>query len=404
MDLLQENKKKNKKTTGQKIILTLLIISIILIIAIVGVMLVMGNIGTKSKYTIAVNGNIVSEEKIGFLQLEDGSKYISIRALCNQLNYEYFNGEYNIAGESKDKGYINNGTNIVQFFADSNDIYKTEENEVKDYEYYKLKNNIIQYNETLYINMEDLTVAFNLIEVYSEEKNQTIILTPEYWLEKNNAQFDELGYTVSETPENKKAISYGYVIIQNNEKYGVINLGLEELIGNKYNSINFVEYTGQFIVSNNNDKYGVININGSTEIALQYDSIEILNYNPLLYQVERLEEYGIMRQNGEIINEIKYTSLGYPEDKANNIYYTLIIPELNENIPQSIVVCKDGKYGLVNLENGKEVIPCNLKGIFKLIDIDRGLEYYVVQYENGNVTTLENYVNSINQITANINN
>ena len=404
MDLLQENKKKNKKTTGQKVILALLIISVILSIIIVGIMIVTGNIGTQYKYSVAINGNIVSAETIGLLQLEDGSKYVSIRLLSNQFNYDYFNGEYNIAGESKDKGYVNNGLNIVQFFADSNQIYKTAEDEVKDYEHYKLKNNIIKYNDALYLNIEDLTVAFNLIETYSEEKNQTIILTPEYWIEKNKENLNASGYTISELPENIKAISYGYVIVENNEKYGVINLSAEELIGNKYNSISFVEYTGQFIVSNSSDKFGIININGATEVALQYDSLEIINYNPLLYQIERVEEYGIMRENGEIINEIKYNSLGYPEDKTNNIYYTLIIPKLNENIPQSIVVCDENLYGLVDLETGREIIPCTLKGIFLLIDVDRGIEYYVVQYENGDLNTLENYINSVNQITANINN
>ena len=403
MDLLQENKKKNKKTTAQKIVLALLIISIVLSIIIVGIMFVTGNIKPQSKYTIAINGSVISEETIGLLQLEDGNKYISIRALSNQLGYDYFNGEYNNTEESKDKGYINNGINFIQFFADSNEIYKTTEDSVKDFEHYKLKNKIIKYNEALYINVEDLTVAFNLIESYYEGKNQTVILTPEYWLEINGEKLKELGYTVSELPENIKAISYGFVIAENNEKYGIMSLNSEELIGNKYNSISFVEYTGEFIVSNNSNKYGIIKIDGSTEIAIQYDSIEVLNYSPLLYQIQRVDEYGIMRENGEIINEIKYDSIGYPEDKTNNIKYTLIIPELNENIPQSIVVCDENNYGLVDLETGREIIPCNVKGVFLLIDVDKGLQYYVVQYEDGNINTLENHINSMNQITANIN-
>ena len=56
MDLLQENKKKNNKTPAQKIVLTLIIISIVLCI-IIGIMMVYLSLKGESKpYSVAING------------------------------------------------------------------------------------------------------------------------------------------------------------------------------------------------------------------------------------------------------------------------------------------------------------------------------------------------------------
>ena len=403
MDLLNDNKnKKPQKTKGQKIVLTLLIISIILCIVIGALIFTLDKGVLETRYTMILNGQTISENDIGLLQLEDGSKYISIKKMCSKLEYDYYNGEYEIATESKDKGYIDNKKNIIQFYSNSNEIFKTKDKENRDYERYTLSHNIIQYNEDLYVCIDDLAIALNVIQQYSEKNNQTIMATPEYWLSINKSNLDKLGYTVSEEPENITAIAYGYVIVKYNNKFGVIDLEKKEIIGCKYNDMTFVEYTGNFIVSNNNDKYGIINIQGNTEIELQYDSISVLNFDPLLYQVEKLKKYGIMREDGSIINQIQYSSLGYPEDTQNNIDYTLIIPELNENIPESIVVKIDNSYGLIELETGKEIIPCELNGIFLVIDQDL-TKYYVVRLKDGTLDTLENYIKSMNFITVNVN-
>lgn len=403
MDLLQENSKRKKQSKAQKIVLILLIISIVLSIIIGITLFFIGGFNIQTEYSIAVNGKVVAFNKIGLIQFEDGEKYLPLKILCNELNYQYFNGEYNIAGEDKDKGYINNGKNIIQFYANSSAIYKTEENSIKDYEYYELDNEIIQYNDSLYINIKDLNVALNIIQYFVEGYNQTVIMTPEFWIENNKESLIEMGYEIDESIENIKALAYGYAIVLNNEKYGVISLTKNEVIGNKYNSMTFIEYTDEFIVSNSDNKYGIININGTTKISFQYDSIDVINYSPLLYEVNKVGNYGIMREDGSIINEIKYSGIGYPKDESNNIYYTLIIPILNENIPASIVVQINNKYGLINLFTGEEILPCTLKGIFLIVDKNTSDKYYVVQFEDGSVNTLEKYIENLNKITVNIN-
>lgn len=404
MDLLLENsKKKTNKTKGQKIILALLIVSVILCIAVIAILIILQYNPIKKNYKIELDGKIDTNNELGLIELQDGNKMISIKAISNMLGFEYYNGEYNSTLEEKNKGYVNNGINIIQFYSDSKNIFKTTEDETKDHENYELKNNIISYNDVLYVNIEDLNVALNLIQYYIEAENKTIISTPDYWIEKNKSNFETLGYSADVSNENIKALAYGYIIVENNGKYGIVSLSNKEIIGNKYNSMEFIEYTKQFMVSNNSNKYGIININGETIIKLQFDSIEIINHQPLLYQVQRTNQYGVMNKDGIIIDEIKYTSIGYPEDKANNIFYTLIIPELNSNIPKSIVVCQNNKYGLISIEDGNEIIPCILKGIFLYVNVENSIKDYAVQLENGSYSTLLNYVESQNKIVVNVN-
>lgn len=400
MDLLGENKKKNSKTTGQKVVLTLLIVSILLFAIIVITLIALQEQYKTVKYTITLDGNIISETDLGLRQTEDGTVYMSLRLLSNKVGYKYYNGEFKLAGEDKNKGYIDNGMCITQFFANSNEIYKTQENSTKDYEPYKLKNKILDIDNTLYISLDDLGVGLNLVNTYFEEKNQTSIQTVQYFIKQNTEKFKQNGLTISNGIENNRAIAYGYVIIDKEGKYGVVNLRGEEIIGAKYNNIVFCENTGDFIVSDANDKFGVITDSSKVKLTLQYDSIEVLNYSPILYKVEKLEKYGIAKEDGVILDTIQYEQIGYPENKQKEINYTLIIPKINENIPKSIVVCENKKYGLIDFETGRQIIECNLAGIYSVTKDEK--DYYIVETENGGREFLEDYINSLNKITVNM--
>lgn len=399
MDLFEENKKENVKTPAQRLVSSLLIISIILCV-IIGIIIAFIYLKGESKpYSILLNGISVEPTTLQLTINEDGQRYISLKALCNELKYSYYNGEFRIPEEDKSKGYIDNGTNIIQFFENSEKIYKTSENFNTDYEYYKLDNKILKYGDNLYISLNDLDVALNLIYNYLEQNNQTIIYSPEQWIYEKSTSFSERGITVSNTPENKKALSYGYIVISKDNKYGVIALSGEELIGNKYAEIKFSEFTKDFIVCNTNNQFGIISKNGEAKINFQYDSLEILNYNPLLYKVKKLDKYGVMKEDGTIVNEIVYDSIGYPQNKAREINYTLIIPNINENIPESIVVCSNGKYGLLDLQTGKEILKCNLDGIYSATE--KETVYYIVENQKNKVF-LENYINNLNRVTVNL--
>lgn len=399
MDLLTENNSggKKEKTKAQKIILTLLIISIILCVVVALVMVYVSMQDKVKPYSTAINGKVVDLNDLQIMNNEKGKKYVGLKALSSKLGYNYYNGEFKVADEGKNKGYVDTKKNIVQFFADSKEIYKTTDNSKSDYEYYNLDNPILEYQGNIYIALDDVPIALNIILNYSASNNQTTLETPEYWVEQRAKTFKESNIILSEDPENLRALAYGYLIISEDDKFGVIDLSGKEIIGNKYSSIEFCEYKGNFIVADSQKKYGVITKSGIANIDLQYDSIEIVSYEPLLYKVKRLEKYGIVREDGSIIGEIKYDEIGYPENKSEEINYTLIIPKLNENIPKSIVVCSDKKYGLLELETGKEVVSCILEGIYSTTDNNN---FFYAKLQKDKVYSLENFVENLNRLTG----
>lgn len=397
MDLLGEQKKKNEKSSAQKLVLTLLIVSIVLCV-IIGLAIAFLSIQTPtSDYSITINKE---KADLGILKGEDQKNYISLRKLSEALTYSYYNGEYGVEGENRDKGYIANKTNITQFYANSNKIFKTEQNATTDYAYYELTNNIIANEDNLYICVDDIPKALNLVTQYSAKSNQLAIQTPEYIKTTKAKDFEESGIKISENDKNLKAMAYNYLVINKNDATGVINLQGQEIIGNKYASLEFCEYTNDFIASNKNNKFGVIKADGTAKINLQYDSIEILNYEPLLYKVGKSGKFGIVKEDGTVLNNIIYSSIGYPKNENQGTDYTLIIPKLNENLPESIVVCENGKYGLIDLETGKSIIDCDLKGIYSGTTEEK--TYYIIETQQGNRMFLENYINEINKITVTV--
>lgn len=166
MDLLQGNNKnegKTEKTQAQKVILILLIISIILCVIVGLIMLYVSTQDQVKQYSVAVNGAKVDLNDLQMMSDDKGKKYVGIKALTNKLGYNYYNGEYKVAEEGKNKGYVNTKKNIVQFFADSKEIYKTTEDSKADYEYYVLDNTILEYEGNIYIALDDLPLALNVI-------------------------------------------------------------------------------------------------------------------------------------------------------------------------------------------------------------------------------------------------
>lgn len=224
MDLLQENNKKNNKTPAQKLILVLLVVSIVLCF-IIGILIVyVSTIGESHPLSFSINGKITDNNILKLIELENGNKYVSLKAISNLLGYNYYNGEYKIAGEDKNKGYIDNGINIVQFFVNSQEIYKTTENTNTDFQYYKLQNNILEKDGNLYIEINDLDVALNLILNYSENNNQITIDTSEYYISKIEPSLNQNNITINKSSDNLKALSYGYIVVSKDEKNGVIKL------------------------------------------------------------------------------------------------------------------------------------------------------------------------------------
>lgn len=361
MDLLNENQYKKEQTPkNKKIILILLVLSIIATILITFILLYINKyVKTQEKLpkTLKINDKEVNLTETLIIETAEGDKYISLKEIAQLLGYEYYNNEYGVDGENKDKGYIKNGILVTGFEKDTNSIYKYQEKTNLDYQYYELSSNIIKYNNNLYISSKDISQALNI--TYKEDNNTTLINTIENNIEKYQETFKETDYTITKDLNNQKAIIYGMLVIEKNGKWGVIDINYNEIIGNKYSTIYFDEYNMNFIVSDSNGRYGILSNNGEIICALKYDGLEILNYENMLYKVKYNGKYGIMSEDRGLLTNIVYDDIGYPEDSNKKIKYTLIIPELIENTGEMMVVKQNNKYGLIDISTGEEVIGCD---------------------------------------------
>ena len=409
MDLLTDDYGKNNKnnqSSKKKIVLIALIASVVLLVILLFVISSLS--GSKpQKETLTVNGELKELTENLVLSDEMGNKYISIQELAKFINYEYYNGEYGKTTEDKNKCYLNNSDYIMGFEANSNKMYKTKMDSLIDVQEYKLNNNILQYNNSLYIAINDAGKALNIVASYAQDTKKIIINTCEYLTTTIQKTYDDNKSNIKLSTEvnNESAISYNMLVVSNNSKYGVVNATNREetIIGTKYDSLSFDEYTQSFIVSTGTNKYGVIGINsdGKVEgkIDLKYESIDIISYNPILYQVKQNSKYGVLDKDGKILVSLDYEKLGYTETNKTNINPALIIKNI-KNSKDGIVVYQKGKYGVVSLSNGEIVFDNSLDAIYSKTENDEK-KYYVLL--NQKEYTLETYLQYINTLTVEVN-
>lgn len=411
MDLLgQEYNKPKPESKGKKVVRNLLIVSVILLVILIALIFFLKT-NQPQKETLYVDNE--SKTLIQGLIIDDtntGKQYVSLKDVASLIGYEYQNGEYLQYEEDKTKCYLESNNQIVGFELGENKIYKTEPNSDIEFAYYQIKNPIIQSNEKLYIALEDFNTTCNVMITYSAEKKQTAIYTTQYLAETYEKQLLEQGTykSVNKSFDNQKAIIYDILIVAKSEekesdiKYGVITTKGQQIITPKYKEITYNEYTGNFIVVASNGKYGVISKDGQEVIVeVKYDSVRIINYDPLLYEVKLNNKYGIINEKGNIIANTEYDKLGYAGDKTKEQNGVLIIKDVFEN-KDGIVVCKNNKYGILNLENGREITPVDseITKIYSRTD-NTGNEEYYVELSNQEVI-LSRYVEYVNTISVNI--
>lgn len=407
MDILQQqynnNQQNNKnKTNAQKMVLNLIKISVILLIIAIVALMYFNTKPKNYKLSLTINGEAVEIKESLLQEDSQGNKYFSLKKLSELVGYNYFNGEYLKYAEDKDKCYLQNENEVVGFEANSKTIYKTSLDSETDYQYYELSKEIINKNESLYINMDDIKSVLGVYVEYSTETNSIKMDTLDKLAAKYESEIETKmnGSTMDTTYPNIILVLKGMRVISENSKFGVINTKLETVVGAKYNSLKYEEYPNIFIASDTDNKYGIIDIEGNKKINFEYDSIEIINYNPLLYKVKKNSLFGVVNEKGEKIIEPSFREIGYIGNKNDETENTLLIEGL-ENETTGIVVKSETGYGIINLKNGQEILPCDLNKIYSKTDLDTGIKTYYVEKEN-NIDTLNNYLKQLNAINVQI--
>ena len=127
-------------------------------------------------------------------------------------------------------------------------------------------------------------------------------------------------------------------------------------------------------------------------IEPKFQEIEVISYSPLLYKVKLNNEYGILDENGDAKVNIAYDKIGFLEE-SNTVKSVTIMKKLKDN-HDCIVVCKNNKYGIVDLENGETVLECRVDKIYAK-EYDTQKDKYYIEDE-GKEMELMKYINKIN--------
>ena len=131
--------------------------------------------------------------------------------------------------------------------------------------------------------------------------------------------------------------------------------------------------------------------------------IEIQNLDKVFDSNKALDNINLTLEKGKIIANTEYDKLGCVGDKTKEYNGVLIIKDVYEN-KDGIVVCKDNKYGIINLETGREITPIvnEVTRIYSKTD-NTGKEEYYVEFD-GKEASLSSYVDYVNTISINVQN
>lgn len=353
MNLIDESVDYKKKDNSKKIARIILIFIALIIIAIISVLGVLMYIKNK-ELKLYIDGNVNDKVKNMMEVDNDGTVYFPVKDIASYLGYQSYNGEYTDKSEDANKCYVQNDNEIANFVLNSNKIYKLAlENSDGNYNYYYANKPVKAINGKLYISSDALANAFNLSFTYDTDSNRVYIYTMPYLIESYSAKVLDYGYdSISDNFINQKAVLNSMLVVTKNQgkSYAVIDLKGNAIIEAKYDNIEYLENTGDFLVTSNN-KVGIISSKRETKVQLLYDSLELVDSDSGLFIAKKDNKYGIIDSKGNIKVYIEYDEIGIDNTKfeKNNIKNKYLLD--NGMIPAK----KDKYWGAFD-KNGKTVL------------------------------------------------
>ena len=353
MNLIDESVDYKKKDNSKKIARIILIFIALIIIAIISVLGVLMYIKNK-ELKLYIDGNVNDKVKNMMEVDNDGTVYFPVKDIASYLGYQSYNGEYTDKSEDANKCYVQNDNEIANFVLNSNKIYKLAlENSDGNYNYYYANKPVKAINGKLYISSDALANAFNLSFTYDTDSNRVYIYTMPYLIESYSAKVLDYGYdSISDNFINQKAVLNSMLVVTKNQgkSYAVIDLKGNAIIEAKYDNIEYLENTGDFLVTSNN-KVGIISSKRETKVQLLYDSLELVDSDSGLFIAKKDNKYGIIDSKGNIKVYIEYDQIGIDNTKfeKNNIKNKYLLD--NGMIPAK----KDKYWGAFD-KNGKTVL------------------------------------------------
>ena len=353
MNLIDESFETKKTDNSKKIAKIILIIIAILIIFIIGTFIAIVYI-QDSTLKLYINGSINEKVKEMMVVESDGTIYFPIKDIAAYLGYESYNGEYTNKSEEANKCYIQSEDEIANFTLNSNKIYKlTISDDNENYNYYYASKPVKAINGKLYAASDAIENAFNMSFTYDTDKQRVYIYTMPFLIETYSTRVLDYGYdSISDNFTNKKTVLSNMLVVtkNSNKTYAVIDVQGNTIIEPKYDYIEYLPNSGDFLVQSNN-KVGIISSNRETKVQILYDSLELIDSDSGLYLAKRDNKYGVIDSRGNIKIYIEYDQIGIDNTRfeQNDIKNKYLLD--NGMIPAK----KDDKWGAFD-KNGNEIL------------------------------------------------
>ncbi len=255
----------------------------------------------------------------------------------------------------------------------------------------------VNYEEGTYtskaINEKNNTIfgEYDKVEViYNHDKNNNL------WYESNVLKVQKDGKYGLINLDGKELISCtqdsiepiigtkSVFVTTSNGKKGLVDSIGKVIIENQYEEITSLteKYEDGFIVKNDQGKYGVINYDTTTALEPKYDAISNV-YGNGMYVVKEAEIVKVVNANGEAFlenkfNEVKEINVDNFIIKTNGKYGVINkageekIPAEYENLTYAFsnyyIAQKEGKYGIITI-NKEEALPFEYSNITYLSNI-----------------------------------
>ena len=437
MNLIDESFETKKTDNSKKIAGIILAIIVILVIAIIGIFIAILYI-QDSTLKLYLNGSTNEKVKEMMVVESNGTIYFPIKDIAAYLGYESYNGEYTDKSEDASKCYIQNEDEIANFALNSNKIYKlTISDNNANYYYYYAAKPVKAINGKLYATSDAIENAFNISFSYNADKQRAYIYTMPYLIDAYTAKVLDYGYeAISDNFTNKKTVLNDMLVVTKNQNrsYGVIDVKGNTIIEAKYDYIEYLPNSGDFLVKSNN-KVGIISAKRETKIQILYDSLELIDSSSGLYLAKKDNKYGVIDAKGNIKiyieydqigidntqfeqNNIKnrylldngmilakkdkywgafdkignqvldfvYDSFGYIASSSKDAINLLLIPDYN-----ILVACQNKKYALINSAGEVKVDPI-LDDVY--MTINSGKKYYYMNVNNQTLN-VEEWLDSV---------
>lgn len=353
MNLIDESFEPKSVDKSKKMTRIILIIMLILVVAIIAIGISIVYI-QDSTLKLSINGATNEKVKEMMVVENDGTVYFPIKEIASYLGYESFNGEYADKSEEASKCYVQSEDEIANFTLNSNKIYKlTISDNNANYNYYYSSKPVKAINGKLYATSDALESAFNMSFTYNADKKRAYIYTMPYLIDTYTSRVLDYGYEkISDNFTNKKTILNNMLVVTKNQDktYAVIDTKGNVIIEPKYDNIEYLPNSGDFLVQSNN-KVGIISSKKETKVQILYDSLELIDSDTGLYLAKRDNKCGVIDSKGNIKIYIEYDQIGVDNTKfeQNNIKNKYLLD--NGMIPAQ----KGNKWGAFD-KNGNEVL------------------------------------------------